>query len=168
MCGDFGYWHDTDIERNNLDWLESQPWTTLFVDGNHSNFDRLKKLSVEEWNGGKVHKIRPHIIHLMRGQVFTINGKTFFTFGGAQSHDISDGILETDDPRIAEWQYDYCKMFRINPVSYTHLHHYWKGERGSSHRKLILKWLAPIFIKGYDVNDNVVTTNVFLKENGKV
>lgn len=39
---------------------------------------------------------------------------------------------------------------------------------GSSHRKLILKWLAPIFIKGYDVNDNVVTTNVFLKENGKV
>ena len=48
-----------------------------------------------------------------------------------------------------------------------HWHHYWKGERGSSHRKLILKWLAPIFIKGYDVNDNVVTTNVFLKENGK-
>ena len=77
VCGDFVYWHDTDIERNNLDWLESQPWTTLFVDGNHSNFDRLKKLPVEEWNGGKVHKIRPHIIHLMRGQVFTIDGKKF-------------------------------------------------------------------------------------------
>ena len=29
VCGDFGYWHDTDIERNNLDWLENQPWTTL-------------------------------------------------------------------------------------------------------------------------------------------
>lgn len=118
VCGDFGYWHDTDIERNNLDWLENQPWTTLFVDGNHSNFDRLKKLLVEEWNGGKIHKIRPHIIHLMRGQVFTIDGKTFFTFGGAQSHDIRDGILETDDPRIAEWQYDYCKMFRINHISW--------------------------------------------------
>ena len=37
----------------------------------------------------------------MRGQVFTIDDKTFFTFGGAQSHDIRDGILETDDPRIA-------------------------------------------------------------------
>lgn len=118
VCGDFGYWHDTDIERNNLDWLESQPWTTLFVDGNHSNFDRLKKLTVEEWNGGKIHKIHPHIIHLMRGQVFTIDDKTFFTFGGAQSHDIRDGILETDDPRIAEWQYDYCKMFRINHISW--------------------------------------------------
>lgn len=57
-------------------------------------------------------------MHLMRGQVFTINGKTFFTFGGAQSHDISDGILETDDPRIAKWQYDYCKMFRINHISW--------------------------------------------------
>ena len=43
-----------------------------------------------------------------------------------------------------------------------------KERGGSSHRKLILKWLAPIFIKGYDVNDNVVTTNVFLKENGQV
>lgn len=72
VCGDFGYWHDTDIERNNLDWLESQPWTTLFVDGNHSNFDRLKKLPVAEWNGGTVHKIRPHIIHLMRGQVLLL------------------------------------------------------------------------------------------------
>ena len=39
------------------------------------------------WNGGKVHKISDSIIHLMRGQVYTINGKTFFTFGGAQSHD---------------------------------------------------------------------------------
>lgn len=54
----------------------------------------------------------------MRGQVFTIDGKKFFTFGGAQSHDIRDGILETDDPRIAEWQYDYCKMFRINHISW--------------------------------------------------
>ena len=27
-------------------------------------------------NGGEVHFIRPSVIHLMRGQVFTINGKT--------------------------------------------------------------------------------------------
>ena len=33
----------------------------------------------------------------MRGQVYEINGKTFFTFGGASSHDIQDGILDPND-----------------------------------------------------------------------
>lgn len=92
ICGDFGgVWHgDKENERENriLDWLESRPFTTLFVDGNHENFDRLKEYPVEIWNGGKVHKIRPSVIHLMRGQVFQIDGKKIFTFGGAQSHDI--------------------------------------------------------------------------------
>lgn len=41
----------------------------------------------EEWNGGKVHFIADDIIHLMRGQVYEIAGKKFFTFGGAYSVD---------------------------------------------------------------------------------
>lgn len=40
-----------------------------------------------EWNGGKVHQIRPSVLHLMRSQVFTIDGVKFFTMGGAFSHD---------------------------------------------------------------------------------
>lgn len=63
------------------------PFTVLFVDGNHENFDLLETFPVEEWHGGKVHKIKPNIIHLMRGQVFEIDGKTIFTFGGATSID---------------------------------------------------------------------------------
>ena len=122
ICGDFGIWDDTRQERYNLDWLENKPFTTLFVDGNHENFDRLYSLPVSEWYGGKVHFIRPSVIHLMRGQVFNIEGKTFWTFGGASSHDIQDGILEFDDPRVKSWQYDYTKMFRINHVSW------WKEE----------------------------------------
>lgn len=59
----------------------------LFVDGNHENFDLIETFSIEEWCGGKIHKIRPNIIHLMRGQVFEINGNTIFTFGGATSID---------------------------------------------------------------------------------
>ena len=58
-----------------LDWLEAKSYTTLFVDGNHENFDRLYDYPVEEWHGGKVHKIRSSVIHLMRGQVFEIDGK---------------------------------------------------------------------------------------------
>lgn len=55
--------------------------------GNHENFEALNRYPVSEWNGGKVHIIRPNIIHLMRGQIFTIEKKTFFTFGGGISID---------------------------------------------------------------------------------
>jgi hypothetical protein len=78
--------------------LEEKPFTTLFGSGNHENFDLLAEYPVEDWHGGKVQRIRPSVIHLMRGQVYSIQGKTFFTMGGASSHDINGGILEPDDP----------------------------------------------------------------------
>ena len=118
ICGDFGIWNDTKKEKYNLDWLEDRSFTTLFVDGNHENFDRLYSMSVAKWRGGKVHFIRPSVIHLMRGQIFHIEGRAFWTFGGAGSHDIQDGILEKDDPRIKKWKHDYEKMFRVNHVSW--------------------------------------------------
>ena len=37
---------------------------------------------------------------LERGQVFDLGGRTFFTMGGASSHDIQDGVLEPDAPDI--------------------------------------------------------------------
>ena len=54
ICGDFGLWHDTKEERHNLEWLDNKPFTTLFVCGNHENYDRLYEYPVEEWNGGKI------------------------------------------------------------------------------------------------------------------
>ena len=41
VCGDFGYWRDDREQAYWMDWLESKPFTTLFVDGNHENFDLL-------------------------------------------------------------------------------------------------------------------------------
>lgn len=88
ICGDFGcIWDNGSSDRFWLNWLESLPWTTVFVDGNHENFDALNRFPVEEWHGGKVHKIRSNIMHLMRGEVFDIDGKLFFAYGGAPSHD---------------------------------------------------------------------------------
>lgn len=94
VCGDFGYISDDSYrERLYLRFLAEKPYTILFVDGNHENFDLIDEYPVEEWCGGKVHVIRrdkngtPKIIHLMRGQVFEIEGKKIFTFGGAYSVD---------------------------------------------------------------------------------
>lgn len=97
ICGDFGaVWDDSKEDKNLQEWYNNQPWTTLFCDGNHENFDLLSKYPVEEWSGGKVHRIGPKILHLMRGQVFTIEGKKFFVMGGAQSHDMTFRIPGKD------------------------------------------------------------------------
>ena len=127
ICGDFGIiWQQKKniMEENLLDWLEKRPFTTLFVSGNHENFDRLNSYPVETWHGGKVHKLRPSVIHLMRGEIFEIDNRKIFAFGGASSHDIKDGILdvEKDKEKIKEWRKDPFKLFRINKVSW------WKEE----------------------------------------
>lgn len=59
----------------------------------------IAEYPVEMWNGGKVrHIVRDRIILLERGQVFHMEGKSFFTFGGASSHDIQGGILDRNSP----------------------------------------------------------------------
>ena len=86
ICGDFGFvWDLGKEEKWWLNWLAAKPWTTLFVDGNHENHDILEQWDVTNWHGGKVHKLNESVIHLMRGQVYEIDGKKWFTFGGAKS-----------------------------------------------------------------------------------
>lgn len=87
IAGDFGGVMAKETLEEDLKRFSSLPVTILFVDGNHENFDLLNTYPVEIWKGGKVHKIKPDIIHLMRGQVFKLEGKTIFTFGGATSTD---------------------------------------------------------------------------------
>ena len=43
ICGDFGgVWDGSEIEQQWLDWLEDRSFTTLFVSGNHENYDLLR------------------------------------------------------------------------------------------------------------------------------
>ena len=126
ICGDFGaIWDwkgENSIEKYNLKWLDNKNFTTVFVDGNHENFDRLNNdYPIVDFCGGKAHKIRNSIFHLMRGEVFNFEGKKFFAFGGASSHDISAGILyrenfgsdEEFNKTIKLW-YNQGKLFRVN------------------------------------------------------
>lgn len=91
ICGDFGLIWDTNESSNEesywLKWLNDKNWTTLFVDGNHENFDRLNKFEEVNLFDGIVGKISDSIFHLKRGEVYTIENKKFFVMGGAQSID---------------------------------------------------------------------------------
>lgn len=134
ICGDFGgVWYDTNEERYWLNWLSRKKFTTLFVDGNHENFDRLNtEFKVVDFHGGKAHQIRKNVYHLIRGNVYDICGKKFFAFGGASSHDIKDGILNIEDfedfrelIRTYNRLTKQGKMLRINHLSW------WKEEMPS-------------------------------------
>lgn len=88
ICGDCGaVWDGGGTDRYLRKWYGQKPWTTLFIDGNHENFDLLERCPVSQWNGGNVRQITDSLICLMRGEIYTIDGKTFFTMGGASSHD---------------------------------------------------------------------------------
>lgn len=87
VTGDFSFVQDTPKHREKIGMLKELPCTFAFIDGNHEQFDILDSLPVTKWCGGKVHKATDNIIHLMRGQCFNINGKSFFTMGGAYSVD---------------------------------------------------------------------------------
>lgn len=112
ILGDFGLvWEneETKNEKYLLDWLNHKPWTTLFIDGNHENFERLNTYPIEEWHGGKVHVIRSNILHLMRGEIFNICGKQFLAMGGANSHDIQHGIIDPANYKTKEEMKAACK-----------------------------------------------------------
>ena len=88
ILGDFGgVWYDDESDNLFLSYFEKQKYTTLFIDGNHENHKKLNDFPVEVWNNGKIHKIKNNIFHLMRGQIFNIDGYKIFTFGGAYSID---------------------------------------------------------------------------------
>ena len=97
------------------EWLEKKPWTTLFIDGNHENFNRLNAYPVNIWNGGKVHMISDKIIHLIRGQVYDIEGVKVFTFGGAKSIDRGTATgTEDRDRGIIWWDQEMPNMAEMD------------------------------------------------------
>lgn len=88
ITGDFGgVWTGDSGDDDILDYHENKSYTTLFIGGNHENYDALYTYPVVMWNGGPVHKIREHVLHLINGQIYEIGGKSFFVMGGATSVD---------------------------------------------------------------------------------
>lgn len=129
ICGDFGgVWDQSNEEKYWLDWLVDRNFTTLFIDGNHENFELLKAYEIQNWNGGKVHFIRGSIIHLMRGQIYEIEGTKIFTMGGANSFDKFARTQHKtwwpeEMPNNAEYEAAFCNLEKHNnTVDYIFSH----------------------------------------------
>lgn len=117
VCGDFGLlWkRDAEFERR-LKFLEGLKFTVLWVQGNHENYDMIAEYPLEEWHGGMArHILRDKVILLERGQIFTIEGKKFFTFGGASSHDVK-GIRTREEMAQSDEEFGFL-YYRVQGVS---------------------------------------------------
>ncbi len=134
ICGDFGLvWNNpiTLEEKFFIDWLDNRPWTTVFVDGNHENYDLLDSFPTTTWHGGKVAYLpgTRSVIHLLRGQVYEMGSYgRWFCMGGASSHDIKSRV-----PGVSWWprelpgkfEYDeaWANLERVNfSVDYVFTH----------------------------------------------
>lgn len=101
ICGDFGFlWNPkSEAEKKNLEILKSKKYTICFLDGAHENFDILDAYTPYRWKGGNAHKIANNIFHLMRGEIFTLDNKTFFVMGGGESDD-----RDMREPGVSWWE----------------------------------------------------------------
>ena len=87
ILGDCGVvWNEADL-ASNIALYESLGCVIIFIDGNHENFKLLNTFEVVTYLGAKMHKISPCIYHVLRGEIFTLDDKTFFCLGGARSTD---------------------------------------------------------------------------------
>ncbi len=122
VVGDFGViWgpgtpKQIRMENRILDELEAMPFTTVFIDGNHENFDRLLAFPEEERFGGKVGALRPSVLHLkQRGHVYDFGGMKTWCFGGGIS---IDKILRregtswwaAEEPSKEEYEYGISQL----------------------------------------------------------
>lgn len=117
IVGDFGFvWHENETPTEKLDYIAMQNMFdyTLFIDGNHENHERLATYPIKEWNGGKVGVIRDNILHLKRGEYYTINGKTFWCFGGGKSIDkpYRDALENKEMTRLIKYHPEGLKKFK--------------------------------------------------------
>ena len=86
ILGDVGLnFQDTEDNREFTKRFLNIDKNIAFIEGNHENFEFLDHFPVEEWRGGKVNRLSKNIVRLMRGNVYDIDGKKFFTFGGCKS-----------------------------------------------------------------------------------
>ena len=99
VCGDFGFiWDDSKSEKDNINWLSKRKYEILFVEGAHENFELLNRYPVVERYGGNVRKIAENIYQLIRGEIYNIENKYIFAFGGGDDEEMEfDDITECDE-----------------------------------------------------------------------
>lgn len=92
VCGDFGFLMTGEKRELNFLVKDIAPLAKegidiAFLSGNHEHHPMLSKMKQEPWKGGFVHQLTENVVHLINGETYCIDGKTFWVFGGGASVD---------------------------------------------------------------------------------
>lgn len=158
VCGDFGFvWDGSKKEKSILKKLGKRKYQILFVEGTHDNLDLLAQYPLEDWNGGKVRRISGSLLKLERGNVFEIEGKKVFAFGGGESPEMdiraNDGTwweqeLPTEEEIIAARQtlaaHDNEVDYIVTHECSTAVRHFIDMEMDGEHTNLMAQFFDEI------------------------
>ncbi|MDD2955272.1 MAG: metallophosphoesterase [Oscillospiraceae bacterium] len=122
VCGDFGFlWEGGAAEQKTLQKLGSKKYRILFVDGCHENYELLDRYPVSQMFGGQVQLISGGLVHLLRGEVYTIEEKTIFAMGGGVCTDQADRMATGHwSPRELPSGEEYARA-RENLEKHSHI-----------------------------------------------
>lgn len=88
VCGDFGFvWDGSAAEKKLLQKLGKKKYQILFVPGCHDNYDLLREYPEVEFAGGRARQISGGVYELLWGEIYTVEDKRIFAFGGGVSED---------------------------------------------------------------------------------
>lgn len=114
------------------EWLLSREYNIAIVDGNHENYPWLDSQSEETWNGGKINRISKNILRLKRGEIYNIEGDSFFVFGGCSTSKKWKELglwHQGDTPSKAQLENAYENLKKANyQVDYILTHKYFCNE----------------------------------------
>lgn len=170
ILGDVGLnFEETQENREFTRYFMSLNKKIAFLDGNHENFEYLDSLEKEEWSGGIVGRLSENIVHLRRGNIYTIQGKNFFAFGGCKSSPKwkEKGLWhEGEEPNVEELMLAYENLKRYNyKVDYIITHKYEYNEKYVSEKLKELeafidknvifnKWYSGHWHENFNIDDS--------------
>jgi DNA repair exonuclease SbcCD nuclease subunit len=106
ILGDCGVpWNKYTIKQDiyKLNWLNNQKYKTIFITGNHDNYDEIEAMPQINFFGGIARKVVykgytfDNIVYIDKPTVINIENKKMLIIPGADSHDIWDGIIDGYD-----------------------------------------------------------------------
>ncbi len=102
VLGDFGVlWYGDKRDDRALRWLKRRKYTVLFLDGAHENYTLLDAADKAEFGGAPAGKLADNVFHLFRGEIYEIEGKHVFAFGGGDAESEWEFRTDTHSEREA-------------------------------------------------------------------
>ena len=157
ILGDLGIkFEDTKENEAFTEWFLGLNMQIAIVEGNHENHAYLNAFPTDIWCGGEVNRISDTIVRLKRGNIYHIEGNTFWVMGGCKSSAKWKEMglwFDGEEPTEEELSLGYSSLSKYNhKIDYVLTHKYanYKDIEDNKYSQLSLEGLTKY------IDENVV------------